>query len=221
MLILLIPCFAEIKNFEEVFACEGNNPIISNNKLKFSALGSKYLSPNGHGWRNELKRKIKLRTDMYKTEESLSAIVTFWLSNGAKTIFSQYHEANTSTLLLVFIGDIKDKILINGIPNDGIFDIYCVYINEHGKRQEISMGEAKSGGSFRFKINNNCGNIILTVNDKSVSFKTKNSKKVYFKFGDYIQAQDPVTSKQADSNKFSEFYTKHGISEDIIEFSEI
>ena len=47
-------------NLAKYFDIEGNNPY-KNDKLVFSALESIYLSNNGHGWRNELKKKEVFR----------------------------------------------------------------------------------------------------------------------------------------------------------------
>ncbi len=205
----------------DFFDIEGKNPYSSNGALEFSALESKYLTPNAHGFRNELKKIKNLRKDISQTKESLEADVSFWLSNGAKTIFLQYHEEGTTTLLLVIAGDIEDKMLENGVANDGIFDIYMIAINSENKKSKISLGTAKNGQVSHFKMSNNYGEITVSLNDKTASFKSKESENVYLKFGSYLQAQSPKDGTRAKYGEYEKFYEENKIIEDKVIFQNL
>jgi hypothetical protein len=206
---------------DKYFSIEGNNPYISDNCLAFDALKSKYLSPNGHGWRNELKKKDALRRDLYNTVESISADITFRCSPGVKTVFTQYHENNTSTLLLLFIADINDKQLSNGIAKDGVFDIYFIATQPNGNKVKMPLGVAKSNETFKYSVMNQNGNIEIGFNDKVVKIKLKDSPKVYLKIGNYLQAQDSITGNQSEQRDFEFFYRTNGIVEDEIVFKNV
>lgn len=55
--ILLVNSIAYSQDLSTYFDIEGNSPYLDKENLLFSAIDSKYVSKNGHGWRNELKRK--------------------------------------------------------------------------------------------------------------------------------------------------------------------
>jgi hypothetical protein len=204
------------------FLCEGNEPFRTGEKLTFSALASKCLTANGHGWRNELKIKQALRRDMSNTEETLTATVSFDLSNGAKTIFVQYHEASTKTLLKFYIADCESALCLNGKANDGIFDVFVRITDPVGIERTYPFITIKSGESFDFTLQNELGLVTVVVNGKKVSARAKDSENVYLKFGNYLQAQDPVTGMQeTDKAKYGTFYQNHGITRDEVVFTNV
>jgi len=200
------------------FDIEGNDPQLLDDSLHFSALKSKYISTNGHGWRNELKKKNDLRKDMYDTVESISARVRITLSPGVKTIFTQYHGNDTSTLFLLFISDIRDKDLINGIAVDGIFDVYFIATKQNGDRINVPLSTIKSNDQFVYSIKNDKGKLTILFNDMVTEVMLKDSPQVYLKFGNYLQAQDPYTGEQSNQKEFAMFYVKNGIVNDDIVF---
>jgi hypothetical protein len=204
-----------------IFEVEGESPYVSNSELRFSALKSKVKTPNGNGWRNEIKVKENLRKDMDQVYEEFSANVTFKLSKGAKTIVAQHHAATTDTIVKVYIADTEADDLggaSNSVASDGIFDVFARVTKPGGKETTLFFGTARSGESFDIDLVNNFGTVNVTVMGVSTgNIVANNEKKAYFKFGDYLQAQDPKTLKKVtDRNKFGEFYQKAGITEDEI-----
>ena len=179
---------------QEYFDCEGDDPYRNNGELQFSALSSKLLTANGHGWRNELKKKSELRKSMYTTREKLSATVQADLSPGVKTMIVQYHDNAQGTLLKVFLADIQNGKIINGIANDGIFDIYAVFTKPDGSEMVSPLAAYRPGEPVTFSVENREGTITVSVDAVSVTETVKDCEGAYFKFGNYLQAQDAITS---------------------------
>ncbi len=202
------------------FDCEGNSPFVED-RLEFSALASKVLTKNGHGLRNELKRKASHRRSMYQTRESLSGTISYKLSMGAKTIVAQYHDGNTGTLFKLFVADIRDSHLGNGVAKDGIFDVFARIDDTAGKEVLYPFITIHGNGSFDFALAADNGLISLSINGKTVIQKTKDSPGVYLKFGDYLQAQDPETGKQESHGQIANFYERFGITQDKIVFENV
>lgn len=218
--LILLNSIVHAQELSTYFDIEGNSPYLDKENLLFSAIDSKYVSKNGHGWRNELKKKKAFRKSMFETYEIISSNILFDLSNGSKTIVTQYHQQDTSTLLLVYIADIKSKKLINGKANDGIFDMYVIYKNGSNKKVVLPITTLNPNTIYSYYFGNSFGNIKIVVNEKEVQFKTKDSQKVYLKFGDYLQAQNPITNKRIAKEDFNDFY-KQNIKTDKIEFRKI
>lgn len=202
------------------FDYEGKPPFVGE-RLEFSALGSDVLTSNGHGLRNELKRKVTQRRSMYQTNERLAGTISYQLSKGSKTIVAQYHEGNTETLFKLYVADIKDRRLDNGIANDGIFDIYAKIDDTNGKEILHPFLSIQGDGKFDFDLSVAEGTIHLTINGKTVSQKTKDAPGTYLKFGDYLQAQDAQTGQQEAHENIRDFYRLRGIVSDRIVFEDV
>lgn len=210
------------QELQKYFDIEGLSPYISPDRLRFDALASKHVTPNGHGWRNELTIKKSLRTSFNKTYEHFSAKVNVSLSKGSKTIISQFHAADTGTLVKVYISDTSESGFYNSISTDGIFDVYVRMKNESGKEQKFTLGSIKSGGSFSLDIVNNYGNVTVSALGSSAYLRVKNDSGAYFKFGNYLQAQNPDTMDQVEnSSMFGDFYRKNNITTSIVEFTNL
>lgn len=211
---------AQTDDLQQWFDYEGARPF-RGDRLEFSALDSQTLTQNGHGIRNELKRKDRDRRSMYETSESLSGTIAYQLSPGAKTIVIQYHEGDTETLFKLYVADVQDKHLINGIANDGVFDVYARIKDVEGKEKVYPFLSIPGRGEFDFTLTANHGTISITIAGKTVSQKTQDSQGVFLKFGDYLQAQDPVTDQQATHAQIPDFYKKQGITVDHITFTNV
>ena len=210
------------QELQKYFDVEGLSPYVSTGRLRFDALASKHVTPNGHGWRNELTIKKSLRTAFNKTYERLTAKVSVNLSKGSKTIISQFHAADTGTLVKVYVSDTSESGFSNSISTDGIFDVYVRMKNESGKEQKFSLGSVKSGGSFSLDIVNNYGDVTVSALGTSAYLRVKNDPGAFFKFGNYLQAQDPDTMDQVEnSSMFGDFYRKNNITTSIVEFTNL
>ena len=210
----------KVNDISQYFNCEGNLPYTESGELRFSALASRFLTRNGSGWRNELSKKQDLRKSMYETSEALSGTVSFFLSPGSKTIFVQYHDISTGTILKVCIADTFRKNVFNGIPNDGIFDIFMCVNEPDGVERTYPFLAIESGSSFEFTMENECGDITVSINGMKIRRTSGDSKDAYLKFGDYLQAQDPATGEQEkNKNRYGEFYEQHGMQQDELVFT--
>ncbi|MES2149032.1 MAG: polysaccharide lyase family 7 protein [Pseudomonadota bacterium] len=212
-----------------LFDLEGNTPFPSPyaGTLNFSALTSKFATPNGHGYRNELKIAEKNRRTIELTREHFSALVTPTLPNGAKTIIAQYHVDGLDTILKVYVQDTADGQLLDGKPNNGIFDVVAKLRGTNGKDVATALGTVRSGESFALDIKFANGDAIVMVKtDKNGSIETERTRikgdkrNIYFKFGDYLQALDPATLGLTTSpGKWDEYLLLHHIDNSLVSFS--
>lgn len=216
MIVMSHFCFAD--EWTSKFDIEGDNPIVSDDIISFSAISSQYLTTNGHGWRNELKKKKKLRTSMYSTHEKISAKLSFNLDAGNKTIITQYHEEGTGTVVLLYVSDFPENKMLNGIYNDGVFDVYVRYTDVQNQSKLIVIGTINSGDTVDYSMENNQGDITLMFQDESYTFRTKDASNVYLKFGDYLQAQSPETKTYLDHDDYAEFY--ENVVTDMVTFND-
>lgn len=221
--------FTPQKALESVFELEGNSPWSSpyDGTLTFSALGSRFATANGHGYRNELKIGKNGRRQIEQTREHFSATVTPALSNGAKTIVAQYHVDGLDTILKVYVQDTDDRAGLDGKANNGVFDIVVKILGTDGVDAPTALGTIRSGESFDLDIKFDNG--VATVSAKTAangsiqtaSTRIKGDKRnIYFKFGDYLQALDPASHGFTSSPaKWDEYYRLHHVDTDSIRFS--
>ena len=203
--------FTPQATLQRLFSLEGNSPYPSPyaGTLNFSALESKYASPNGHGYRNELKVADRERLSLADTREHFAARITATLPNVAKTIVAQYHVEGLDTILKVYVQDTADK---QGLD---------------GKEVTTALGTVRSGESFDLDIVLNAGEAQATARTANGgTLKTAltrirpDTRKIYFKFGDYLQARDPVTGEHTISpEKWEEYYRQNNINSSHVRFS--
>lgn len=207
---------------EKYFDVEGNSPFVTPTLLRFDPLASKYVTPNGHGWRNELTIKEEIRTSFYKTYEHFSADISVNLSKGSKTIISQFHAASTGTLVKVYVSDTSESGFFNSVSTDGVFDVYVRMLGDDGKERKYPLGTVKSGNSLHLDIVNNHGDVTVTALGQSARQHVKDDSGAFFKFGNYLQAQDPDTLNQVESSSdFASFYESQNIVTSILEFTQV
>lgn len=223
------PKHTPLATLQQLFAVEGNSPYTSpyNGTVIFSAMTSKYASPNGHGYRNELKVASALRLTAAQTHEHFSGRVTPTLPNGAKTIIAQYHVDGLDTILKVYVQDTKDGTGTDGVDNNGVFDILARILGPGGKEVSEALGTVRSGESFNLDIRFDAGDAVVTVDtDDGAHYTAQTSvpaddRKIYFKFGDYLQALDPATGGHtSDPKKWDEYYRLHHIDSSRIKITQ-
>ena len=210
------------QDLEKYFDVEGDSPFVTSTLLRFDPLASKYVTPNGHGWRNELSVQESLRTSFYKTYEHFSADIALKLSKGSKTIISQFHEGGTGTLVKVYLSDTSESGFLNSVSTDGLFDVYVRMMGTDGKERKYTLGTMKSGASFHLDIVNNHGDVTVTALGSSAHQQVKDASGAFFKFGNYLQAQDPDTLVQVENtDDFAAFYAQQNITVSQLEFTKV
>ncbi|KMT66817.1 discoidin domain-containing protein [Catenovulum maritimum] len=201
-----------------LFDLEGDNPhpLVNSKTLEFVPLTTKYTTSGGGGWRHEYKIKTSKRKDMYDTYETFSATYKMDLSNGAKTIVAQTHGSTVSTLMKVFVADSSESGFIDSVANNGIFDVYVRLRGTNGTEQKWALGTITSGGSFDLSMVNNYGTVTISAFGQTAMLKVQDDAATYFKFGNYMQSQDPYTREECgtrgDSDSWAECFEEFGIT---------
>lgn len=201
----------------DLFDLEGDDPhpLVNNKTLEFVPLDTKYTTSGGGGWRHEYKIKKSERKDMYDTYEEFSATYKMELSNGAKTIVAQTHGSTISTLMKLFVADSSESGFGDSIANNGIFDVYVRLRGTDSEEVKKSLCTIESGDSFAVTMVNNYGTVTVSACGNSLTLKVEDDKATYFKFGNYMQAQDPYTREECgtrgDSDSWAECFEEFGI----------
>lgn len=196
--------------------------------LEFSALASRFDSGHGHGYRNELKVADRHRLTVDATREHFSARVTPTLPGGAKSIVAQYHVDGLDTILKVYVQDTADSKALDGKAGNGVFDVLARIKGMDGKEVMTALGTVRSGDSFDLDIVFDRGDATVTVKTAGGAPRTAHTRipadgrRIYFKFGDYLQALDPVTAQHTTSPaKWDEYYRISHIDASQIRFADI
>jgi len=201
-------------------------------EMRFDALAAKHTTPNGNGWRHELKIKSSgdYRVGMTELFEEFKATITAKLDDGAKTIVAQHHADTTATITKLYIADLDEGGFENApdgresdsVAMNGIFDVYIRLAKEDGSGEtKHLLTTIRSGESFDFEEINDHGTVTVKINGQSLDPITVNdSSASYFKFGNYQQAQNPETNdKLASGDKdddYKDFYAKYFRTSEII-----
>jgi hypothetical protein len=214
---------------ERLFTLEGNTPYAApyDGTLNFSALASKYDSGHGHGYRNELKVADQQRRSAGQTQEHFAARITPALPAGAKTIVAQYHVEGLDTILKVYVQDTTDKQGLDGKAGNGVFDILVRILGIDGKEVTTALGTVRSDEGFDLDILFSAGEAEVTAHTASGgTLKTgrtrikPDQRKIYFKFGDYLQARDPDSGAHTIvAAKWDQYYRQNHIDSSRISFS--
>lgn len=213
------PVPAQIKS---VFVAEGPEPYAADGcSIVFEPLVAKIETPNGNGWRHELKVNEPLRVGMTQSYESLRADFKVNMSKGGKTIVTQYHAEGTGTIVKVYVADSAESGFMNSVAKDGIFDVYA-RILPAGSSSEIKMalGTITTGGSFNLTVTNNRGDVSVTAFGRTLNSRVDDGGASYLKFGNYLQSQDPVSNAKC-GPPFAPCYAGFGITESKVTMSNV
>lgn len=202
-----------------IFDLEGDNPnpLVNDSTLVFVPLEAQHITPNGNGWRHEYKVKESLRVAMTQTYEVFEATVKVEMSDGGKTIVSQHHASDTGTISKVYVSDTDESGFNDSVANNGIFDVYVRLRNTSGNEEKFALGTITSGESFNLRVVNNYGDVEVTAFGNSFGIPVEDDSQSYFKFGNYLQSQDPYTldkcGEAGNSNSFKNCFEDLGITE--------
>ncbi|TMP07085.1 hypothetical protein CWC11_07515 [Pseudoalteromonas sp. S3178] len=202
-----------------VFDLEGDNPnpLVNDSTLVFVPLEAQHITPNGNGWRHEYKVKESLRVAMTQSYEVFEATVKVEMSDGGKTIISQHHASDTGTISKVYVSDTDESGFNDSVAGNGIFDVYVRLRNTSGNEEKYALGTITSGESFNLRVVNNYGDVDVSALGNSFGIPVEDDSESYFKFGNYLQSQDPNTldkcGEAGNSNSFKNCFEDLGITQ--------
>lgn len=203
---------------DSLFDLEGDDPhpLVNSKTLEFVPLETKYTTSGGGGWRHEYKITKDERKSINNTSEEFSATYKMDLSNGAKTIVAQTHGSTISTLMKVFVADSSESGFGDSVANNGIFDVYVRLRGTDGDEIKESLCTIESGDSFDITYVNNYGTMTVEACGNSLTLKVEDDEASFFKFGNYMQSQDPYTREECgtrgDSDSWAECFEDLGIT---------
>ena len=223
-----------------IWALEGDNPITRDGLLAFHALEQCVVTPNGNGCRHEQKIQTSARFGLTEQYERFSADINATLSPGSETIVAQHHPEGTGTLTALYLSDTSTPVeypnVVNGVPNDGIFDVYVLIrnglVDADGTvlNDAFILGTIESGDTFNFEVINDHGEITMTGLGRTGTVTSADSSNSFFKFGNYHQARDPVNRERIVLEKplddaakplFRAYYSSYNITESTLVFSDV
>jgi len=213
-----------------IWDMEGADPRVGDT-MEFDALREQHVTPNGNGWRHELKIKQENRVAMTAVYEDFQANIKVEMSDGSKAIVAQHHASDTGTIMKLYVSDTSETGFTptsNGVQSDsvasnGVFDVYVRLAREDGSGEDKQLlGKMTSGQNFNFRVVNDHGFVTVWAFGESFSRTIEDSTDSYLKFGNYLQAQDPETREDVeDSDDWAAFYASEGITESLLTFSNI
>ena len=217
-----------------IWEVEGENPVQRDGTLSFDALDQCVVTPNGNGCRHEVKVLERERYGLTEQYEFFSADIVANLSPGSETIVGQHHPEETGTLAALYLSDREDgwEGSENGVARDGIFDVVATVRRPGGGRDNdvVVFGTVLNGQPFNYEVINDHGVMIITALGRTVRLESADSSESYFKFGNYLQARDPVTGIRMDLDKplgpedrqnFLDYYRSKGINDSVVTFRNI
>ena len=174
------------------------NPLVNDTTLTFLPLEAQVATPNGNGWRHEYKIEESQRLPLGATYELFKATYTVSMSDGAKSIVSQFH-GDSPTLMKLYYADTAENFFDgdgnavgDSIGDNGVFDLY-VRLRTKGLpdfgEDVFNFGTYVAGDTFDLTVENDYGTVTVTVDDLSVTRELEQTSADYLKFGNYLQAQ--------------------------------
>ncbi len=183
-----------------LFELEGDtpHPLINDTTLKFLPLEAQVATTNGNGWRHEYKIDQPHRLPMGATYELYKATYTVTMSDGAKSIISQYH-GDSPTLMKLYYADSTEQFVDesnnpvgDSVGKNGIFDLY-VRLRTKGLpnygEDVFHFGTLEAGDTFDLIVENDYGTVTVTAMGKSITREVEETPTDYLKFGNYLQSQ--------------------------------
>lgn len=204
----------------ELFDLEGGdedlNPLINSKTLQFLPLVAQHTTSGGNGLRHEYKIKTTERVNFFATYEKFKATVKVEMSNGGKTIVSQIHGGvDITTLLKVFVSDTNESGFEDSQANNGIFDVYARTQVSSDSEDKMALGTIRSGESFDLELINDHGLVTIKAFGKTFERNSVDDGKAFFKFGNYLQSQNPNGSVKCgtpgDTQSMLDCYAQFGI----------
>lgn len=197
---------------------EGANPhpLVDAQTLVFLPLEAQHTTPNGNGWRHEYKIKKSLRVAMTDTYEEFEATVKVEMTDGGKTIVTQYHAGGLGTIMKVYVSDTSESGFFDSQPANGLFDVYVRLRGTAGIEQKFALGTIESGDSFSLRVVNNYGFVSVEAFGAVAEMEVQDDPASYLKFGNYLQSQAPLGNvkcgEPGNSDSFAECYEELGIT---------
>ena len=174
------------------------SPLINETTLQFLPLEAQVATANGNGWRHEYKIKQSERLPMAASHELFKATYTVSMSDGAKSIITQYHGDDPTLMKLYYADSTEGFVDDNGNPvgdsvgKNGVFDLY-VRLRTKGLpdfgEDVFHFGTFIAGDTFDVSVENDYGTVTVTVDDVSVTREVEQTPTDYLKFGNYLQSQ--------------------------------
>ncbi len=216
-----VACQVVPLSLTSIFEAEGPSPYSTDAcSMLFNALTAQVVTPNGNGWRHELKIPTHLRTGMTQTTETFAAHVKVDLSLGGKTIVLQYHAEGTGTIVKVYVADTAESGFLNSVANDGIFDVYVRILPAGSATEEkMALGTITSGGTFDLAVSNVLGRVSVSAFGRTKVANVDDGGASYLKFGNYLQSQNPVTA--VNCTPFATCYANFGIVDARVTMSQV
>ena len=183
-----------------IFELEGENtdPLINDTTLQFVPLEAQLVTSNGNGWRHEYKINEPQRLPLGATYELFQATYTVSMSDGAKSIITQFH-GDSPTLMKLYYSDSAEKFFDSdgnpvgdSVGKNGVFDLYVrlrtAGLPDFGE-DVFNFGTYVAGDTFDVTVENNYGIVTVTVDEQSITRELEQTSADYLKFGNYLQAQ--------------------------------
>ncbi|MDU0353873.1 polysaccharide lyase family 7 protein [Paraglaciecola aquimarina] len=208
---------------------EGADPRVGE-VMEFDALREQHVTPNGSGWRHELKIKSEKRVAMTDVYEDFQANIKVEMSDGSKAIVAQHHAGDTGTIMKLYVSDTSEAgfsantagATSDSVASNGIFDVYVRLAREGGGEDKHFLSTIISGQAIDFRVINDHGFVTVSGFGEVFSRTVKDSAKSYLKFGNYLQAQHPQTRENVENSEdWAAFYASQNIIENVITFSDI
>ncbi|WP_299262989.1 carbohydrate-binding protein [uncultured Psychrosphaera sp.] len=198
------------------------DPVVGDSMV-FDALAAQHVTPNGNGWRHELKIKSDERVAMTELYENFQSNIKLDISDGSKMIVAQHHASDTGTIMKLYVSDTSESGFDDSVANNGIFDVYVRLAKEDGSGEEKqALGTIRSGDNFDFQVINDHGFVTVNAMGETFSLTIEDSSESYLKFGNYLQAQDAESGDDVDdSADWADFYSDAGITESVLTFTNL